>query len=124
MQLPAPLYCINKTPRAPPRSAPAISATPSSSVVSATELHARIGQRAVDQDAVPGIRHIGELGDVVAAQQLVKLVRPAPGIIRAFGHYYRHLSIGVLNERQPRAGRGRTQPAIFCSDVYAQPPGP
>jgi hypothetical protein len=37
MQLPTPLDCINKTLRAPPRSVPARSATPSSSVVNATE---------------------------------------------------------------------------------------
>src|SRR5438105_4772113 len=36
-QLPVPLDCISRTPRAPPRSAPASSATPSSSVVNATE---------------------------------------------------------------------------------------
>ena len=82
MQLPTPLRCISRTPRAPPRSAPASSATPSSSVVSATECTSGIGQRAVDQDAMPGIRHIGELRDVVAAQQIVELVlqltEPAP----------------------------------------------
>src|SRR5262249_55175047 len=37
MQLPTPLDCISSTARAPPRSAPAISATPSSSVVSGIE---------------------------------------------------------------------------------------
>ncbi len=37
MQLPTPLDCISSTARAPPRSAPAISATPSSSVVRAME---------------------------------------------------------------------------------------
>src|SRR5215472_3673649 len=36
-QFPVPLLCISRTPRAPPRSAPASSATPSSSLVSATE---------------------------------------------------------------------------------------
>jgi hypothetical protein len=36
-QLPTPLLWASSTPRAPPRSAPARSATPSSSVVSATE---------------------------------------------------------------------------------------
>ncbi len=38
---------------------------------------AGIGERAVDQDAVAGIGHIGELRDVVPAQEIVELVLPS-----------------------------------------------
>jgi hypothetical protein len=58
MQLPTPLLCIMRTPRAP---------------------HVGIGQRPVDQDAMPGIGHVGELGDVVLAQQIIHLILPAHG---------------------------------------------
>jgi hypothetical protein len=37
----------------------------------------RVGERAVDQHPVAGIRHIGELGDVVAAQQIIERILPA-----------------------------------------------
>ena len=37
---------------------------------------AGVGQRPVDQDPVPGIGDVGELRDVVAAQQVVDLVLP------------------------------------------------
>ena len=40
-------------------------------------MHAGIGKRAVDENAVAGIGHVGELGDVVAAEQIVELVLPA-----------------------------------------------
>jgi hypothetical protein len=36
-----------------------------------------IGERAVDQDPVGGIRHTSELGDIVAAQQVVEIVLPS-----------------------------------------------
>src|SRR5437868_11056757 len=36
----------------------------------------RIGEGAVDQDAMAGIWHIGELGDIVAALQVVKIILP------------------------------------------------
>src|SRR6266542_6456517 len=59
-------------------------------------MDARIGQRAVDQDAVAGIRHIGELGDVVLAQEIVELVLP-PRL--AVGHCHGLQSIpGSLTE--------------------------
>ena len=37
----------------------------------------RIGERAVYQDPVAGIGHVGELSDIVAAQQIVEIVLPA-----------------------------------------------
>jgi hypothetical protein len=37
----------------------------------------RIGERSVDQNAVAGIGDIGELSDIVAAQQIVKIVPPS-----------------------------------------------
>ncbi len=36
----------------------------------------RIGERSVDQYPVTGIGHIGELSDIVAAQQIVEIVLP------------------------------------------------
>jgi hypothetical protein len=78
-QLPVPLLCISSTPRAPPRSAPASIATPSSSLVSATEWTLRIGERSVDQNPMAGIGNIGELSDIVAVQQIVEIVLPPAG---------------------------------------------
>src|SRR5256885_12630271 len=85
MQLPVPLDCIKRTPRAPPRSAPAKRHT-LFLCGQRDRLRAGIGERAVDQDAVAGIRHIGELRDVVAAQQVVELVLPARRAAVVIGH--------------------------------------
>ena len=40
-------------------------------------MHAGIGERAIDENAVAGIGHVGELGDVVATEQIVELMLPA-----------------------------------------------
>jgi hypothetical protein len=45
----------------------------------------RVGQGSVDQNPVAGIGHIGELSDVVAAQQIVEIVLP-PVRADAFAH--------------------------------------
>jgi hypothetical protein len=45
----------------------------------------RISERSVDQDPVAGIGHIGELSDIVAAQQIVEIVLP-PARPDAFVH--------------------------------------
>jgi hypothetical protein len=85
-QLPVPLLCIKRTPRAPPRSAPASIATPSSSLVSTTEwTSGSASDRSIDQDPVAGIGHIGELSDIVAAQKIVEIVLP-PDRPDAFVH--------------------------------------
>jgi hypothetical protein len=47
-------------------------------------VHGGIGERAVDQDAVPGIRHIGELRYVMAPKQIVK------GILPPLARFRRH----------------------------------
>ena len=39
-------------------------------------MHLRIGERSVNQDAVAGIGHLGELSDIVAAQQIIEIVLP------------------------------------------------
>jgi hypothetical protein len=49
-------------------------------------LRAGVAKRAVDKDAVPGIRHIGELGDFVAAQEVIEFVLPARRAAVAVGH--------------------------------------
>src|SRR5215469_7338456 len=70
MQLPTPLDCISSTARA-------------AQIGAGDQRHALllggqrdrmnvgIGERAVDQDRMPGIRHIGDLRDAVLAQQVV-----------------------------------------------------
>ena len=39
-------------------------------------VHIRVGQRAIDERPVSGVRNIGELRDVVFTQQIIELVRP------------------------------------------------
>jgi hypothetical protein len=39
----------------------------------------RIGERAVDQNPVPGIGHISELSDIVSPQQIIEIVLPSAG---------------------------------------------
>ncbi len=48
-------------------------------------VHVRVGERAVDQDAVAGVGHIGELRDLVLAQQVVDLVLPGRGLLPGLG---------------------------------------
>ena len=76
MQLPAPLDCISSTPRAPPRSAPASIATPSSSVVSATEWTSGSASERSIRTRCPASGHVGELGDVGRPQLIVEAVLP------------------------------------------------
>jgi hypothetical protein len=70
-------------------------------------LRTGVGERAVDQDAVAGIRDIGELRDVMAAQQIVELVLPARRAAVAVGH---SLNLAEISAAKPRASRHRTQP--------------
>jgi hypothetical protein len=77
MQLPTPLLCIKQD----AASAAEIGAGEQRHSLffgrQRDRVYALIGKRAVDQDAVAGIRHIGELGDIVSAQKIVEIVLPA-----------------------------------------------
>jgi len=83
-QLPTPLDCISSTPRWPPAQAPASSATPSSSVVSAIP-RIEAPQHALDQLRMPGIRHVWHLSDIEALQNRKNLLRPGGGNFSGFG---------------------------------------
>ena len=76
MQLPTPLDCISSAQRSPPSQAPAASATPSSSVVSATSWMSRIGAAALDQPRMAGVGHIADLAHAGALERGVQPVRP------------------------------------------------
>jgi len=110
MQLPVPLLCTNRTGRAPPKSAPASSATPSSSVGQCDRMRLRIGERPVDQKPVAGIRHIGELSDIVPAQQVIEFVLPFCWRVVAFVHKGGPLVETSANAINGRPNASRTQP--------------
>ncbi len=75
-QLPTPLDCISSAERWPPSQAPAASAMPSSSVVSATSRMSGIGLAARDQPRMAGVGHVADLADVGALEHLEQLVLP------------------------------------------------
>ena len=76
MQLPTPLDCISSAPRWPPSQAPASRPMPSSSVVSTTGVHRRIGLAELDQARVAGIGHVGDLAHAELAQRPMDRLRP------------------------------------------------
>ena len=76
-----------------------------------------IGERAVDQDAVARVRHVGELRDLVLAQEVVDLVLPA-----------RFRAASLLMSRpapvppvQVHPGPAQMRPAMYRSLSHLEP---
>ena len=76
MQLPTPLLCNNKTPRASE-----IGTSQQGNILllrrQGHRMHLRVRQGEVDEAAMSGIGHVGKLHDLVLARQIVDVVLPA-----------------------------------------------
>ena len=77
MQLPTPLDCISRT-RA--RAAEIGAGDERDAFLlggQGNRMDLGVGERAVDENAVPGVGHVGDLGNAMAAQQVVEIMLPA-----------------------------------------------
>ena len=82
MQLPTPLDCMSRTPRAPAEVC--AGEEPDAFLLGGQRngLDFRVVQGAVDEHPVPGVRDVGELGHAKFAQHPVDLVRPGRARLR------------------------------------------
>jgi hypothetical protein len=117
LQFPVPLDCISKTPRAPPEIGPG----EQRDALLSRQCHRMnlwVGQRAVDQRLMAGIRNIGELGDIVPAQQRIERV---VSILFVFGSIHSDIS-GVSRQKSRQAQASATHKNMVFLILANDPP--